>query len=139
MAAASTPINTPERPRGIAQHDVAASTIIYAGTLVALDASGNAKPAANTSGLKVIGRAEETVDNSAGAAGDLKILVKRGVFIVNNAGTNAVTKAHSGTVVFAASDNEVAHTTTNSVKAGVLLGFDEATGNPILDTTTGTV
>ena len=138
MAAATTPINTPERTGLSAQHDVAASTVIYAGTLVALDASGNAKPASDTANLKVIGVAQETVDNSAGSAGDLKVTVKPGIHIVNNAGTNPVTKAHSGKVVFASSDNEVAHTTTNSIKAGVLRGFDPTTGNPILDTTTGT-
>jgi uncharacterized lipoprotein NlpE involved in copper resistance len=138
MAAATTPISTPERPGLSAQQDVAASTVIYAGTLVALDASGNAKPASNTANLRVIGIAQETVDNSAGAAGDLKILVKPGVFVVNNAGVNPVTKAHVGSVVYVSSDNEVALSGTNNVKAGVLRGFDATTGNPILDTTTGT-
>jgi hypothetical protein len=80
MAAATAPINTDERPGNFLCPPVAAATTIYAGTAVALNSAGSAVPASVTAGLTVIGRAEETVDNSAGSAGDLKINVKRGIF-----------------------------------------------------------
>ena len=67
MSAATAAIDTPQRAGELFELDVAAATTIYAGTLVAIDASGNAKPAADAAGLRVIGRAEEDVDNAAKA------------------------------------------------------------------------
>ena len=67
---------------------VKASTTIYQGALVALDANGYAIPGKKAAGLTAAGRAEETVVNS-GADGDQTIRVTRGVFVFENTSTTA--------------------------------------------------
>ena len=59
----------------IVSFNVAAATTLTVGKLVALDASGNAVAATNSVGTIARGLfvAVETVDNSAGSAGDLQI------------------------------------------------------------------
>ena len=64
---------------------------IYAGTLVALNSSGLAVPAADAAGLRVLGRAE----NSA-VTGE-QVEVAEGCFLLDNAGSgNALTLADLG-------------------------------------------
>jgi len=59
----------------IVSFNVAAATTLTVGKLVALDASGNAVAATNSVGTIARGLfvAVETVDNSAGSAGDLQV------------------------------------------------------------------
>jgi len=59
----------------IVSFNVAASTSLTVGKLVALDASGNAVAATNSVGTIARGLflAVETVDNSSGSAGDLQV------------------------------------------------------------------
>ena len=59
----------------IVSFNVAAATSLTVGKLVALDASGNAVAATNSVGTIARGLflAVETVDNSAGSAGDLQV------------------------------------------------------------------
>ena len=59
----------------IVSFNVAAATTLTVGKLVALDASGNAVAATNSVGTIARGLfvAIETVDNSAGSAGDLQV------------------------------------------------------------------
>jgi len=130
--ALTTARDTHERAGDVIQLDVAASTKIYLGSLVAVDSSGNAKPGADTAGLTGIGRAEQTVDNSSGSAGALKINVKRGVFRFGNSGTNALTKAHIGTIAYLEDDQTVASSTNQSIKAGLVVGVE--TGGVWIDT-----
>lgn len=126
MAAATTAINTPTRAGDFTAIPVAAATSIYQGTLVARDAAGNLVSAADAVGLKVIGRAEETVDNSAGVAGDLTCRVQRGTFRFQNDVTNAVDKSHIGTVCYVL-DNQTVDTDggTNNIKAGLVVDVDD--------------
>jgi len=63
--------NTPQRIDAKDRaFDVAASTKCIAGGIAVLDASGNAAPGSTATGLVVVGRFEETVDNGSGSAGD---------------------------------------------------------------------
>lgn len=107
---------------------VAASTIIYAGTFVASDASGNAVPASSNSALKLWGRCEVQVDNSAGTAGAKRVQVRQGVFAFNNsgAGVDQITAANIGLPCYAVDDNVVALTDGNGARpfAGVIFPFD---------------
>lgn len=118
MAAATSAVNTPMKHGEIVEYPVAASTALYAGTLICLDSSGNAVNAADTAGLRVIGRAESDVDNSAGAAGDLKVQIRRAVFRFANSGTNAVDADDKGKICFVEDNQTVAETSTNKVIAG---------------------
>lgn len=122
MSAATKEINTPERLGQVIAYPVAAATTIYAGTLVALDSSGDAVPAADTAGLRVIGLAQETVDNSAGIAGVLKVATKLGVFLLNNSATDALDANDKGKLCFVEDDNTVCEAGgTHKVKAGRVL------------------
>src|SRR5579859_7671971 len=91
MAALTNSRNTPEfADDGRMQvYPVEANTTIYLGSIVALNANGNAVPAASVPGLKIIGRAESVLNgapgqdavNNPGAAGAISLTVRRGVFM----------------------------------------------------------
>ena len=100
--------------------DAAAAAIIYNGSLVAVNAAGYAVPASDTAGLKVIGRAEERVDNTSGANGDLSVVVSTGVFKLDNSGSNSIVQADVGADVFVLDDQTVVKTAgaSESIVAG---------------------
>lgn len=126
MSATTTAIDIRQMTGGIpGPLPLAASTKIPAGALVALNASGYAVNASDTANLKVVGVAQETVDNSAGSAGDKTIPVRDGPHsgYVND-GSNACTIAHVGRTVYI-KDNQTIQSATgsNSIKAGILIGI----------------
>ena len=113
------------------KHPLAADAVIEIGGLVALNAAGNAVPAAAAVTGHVIGRASESVDNTDGDAGDKEVIVKRGIFGCANSATDTLAITHVGKMVYAETPDIVEHTGT--CQAGILLGFDEA-GRPLVDT-----
>lgn len=132
--ALTTATDTQEYPIGLHNVPLAASAKIFAGALVALNNSGYAIPAADAANARVIGRAEETVDNTGGSAGDLSCKVKRGIFAYKNDATNPCTIAHVGKKIYVKDDETVQSATgTNSVVAGYMVGFDGS--EVIVDTT----
>lgn len=122
--AATAARNTDARPGDLLSLPVAAATTIWAGTLVARDAAGRAVPASDTAGLRAVGRAEETVDNSAGAAGDLNISIRIGCFKFANSATEAVDADDVGKMAVVEDDQTVAETSANKVSAGRITGVD---------------
>jgi hypothetical protein len=123
--AAAAPVNTPTRANGdLVYSPVAANTRIWLGSLVARDANGRAVPASNTAGLRVIGRAEETIDNTAGAAGDQSINLRLGVFKFGNSATSAIVQADVGKMAVVEDDNTVAIAASNRVCAGRILAVE---------------
>lgn len=116
--------NTAYRDGELIALPVAASTIVEAGNLVALNASGYLVPAADTAGLTVVGVAGETKDNSAGANGAVYCLIRRKkVFLFENHATNAVTQALVGKSVYVADSVTVCTDgATNDIVAGKCLG-----------------
>lgn len=130
--AATQSIDTPELSRNIVSLPIAASTTIYAGTLVAVDSNGRAVPASNTSGLKVLGRAEE--EKTCGAtAGAESVLVKRGIFRFANSASAAVDADDVGKICYVEDDATVTETASNSIPAGVVIQVE--TGFVWVDTT----
>jgi hypothetical protein len=110
--------------------DVAAATKILGGTIVCVDASGNATPAVTdgsaVSTLKVVGIARDTADNTSGSAGDLKIAVYTGISLWENGDT--ITKTSIGAVAFAG-DNQTVYKASSSGKrpvCGIIRGLDSA-------------
>lgn len=121
MALLTTQRNTPERNRDMVVVPVEANTYIYLGAMVALDANGYAVPAqalgaGSLAALRVLGRADAVVGAtpgsdannltsgpSGGAAGAVRLRVKRGVFMLDNDGT--IAQAQVGSVAFAADDH----------------------------------
>ncbi|MAU46234.1 MAG: hypothetical protein GOVbin2371_36 [Prokaryotic dsDNA virus sp.] len=99
--------NTPRTKVGLGLrfHDpVAAATQIFAGAMVALDASGNALPAAPT-GTVMRGVALDEADNTDGAAGDVLVPIERGPFLVANDGS--LDRTDIGSDVYVVDDNTV--------------------------------
>jgi hypothetical protein len=104
---------------------LAASTVAEAGKMGAVNAAGYVVPASNTAGLKVMGRIEEHVDNSNGAAGDLTVeILRRSSFLFKNSTTSPVTQADVGGNVMVEDAETVAHAASNSIVAGKFLGFE---------------
>lgn len=108
--------------------DVAAATTIYLGSLVMRDAAGNVVQGKTATGLVGLGRASETVDNSAGAAGDKTVAYEKGTFrFANSASTDLITKAEIGDLCYAVDDQTVAKTDGTGTRspAGTIDGVDD--------------
>ena len=69
--------NTSMKATDILVIGLAASSRIFAGSLVMLNAAGYAVPGSTATGLTYGGRAEEFVDNTSGAAGAARVSVRR--------------------------------------------------------------
>ncbi len=106
---------------------VAASSKVYAGSLVCVNSSGYAVPAADSAGFKFIGVAMQQVDNSSGANGARSVRVRRtGTFEFDAA---SITQAMVGDPVYAVDDHSFddAAGPTNDIKVGVLVKYESAT------------
>ncbi|HEX5500898.1 MAG TPA: hypothetical protein VFX03_16795 [Thermomicrobiales bacterium] len=138
MPALSADRNTPRAEGGIKSLAVGAAKLIYAGALVMRNATGFAVPGAVATTLIGVGRADERVDNSAGADGDLSVRVRTGVFrFANSAAADAITAADIGKPCYAVDDQTVAKTDGTATRSiagfifdvddsGVWVEFDEA-------------
>lgn len=125
-AALSAPRDTPTilKP-GLKAYKVAATTTIYKGGMVCLNATGFALPAAdNATYSKVIGVADETVVNS-GSDGAKLIRVRSGEIYDFDA--SSINQAMVGTTMYVVDDHTVDETTSHDVIAGVLVECVSAT------------
>lgn len=94
---------------------LAADTVIYRGSMVALDASGNAVPA-TSNGVVMRGCAVDAgSDNTDGIAGDASVTTRKGVFLFNQTGLD---RTDIETEVSVSDDNTVGGAGT--LKAGIL-------------------
>lgn len=107
---------------------VAANVKCWQGGLAVIDA-GNVKPGVTGLNLIAVGRFEETVDNTAGAAGAVMAPVRRGCFLFSNSGADPVVQADVGKDCFIVDDETVAKTSGGNTRsrAGVVRGV-ETTG-----------
>ena len=105
---------------------VAAGVTIYQGAMVCPNQQGYAVPAADSAACAsqdVLGVACETVDNSAGGDGDVRVKVQAGIFAMNNFGD--VTQARTGQWAYVSDDQTVAATSSNWVYAGMVLDWQD--------------
>ena len=125
MAALTKDRNTPAREGSLISVPVKAGAKIHGGSLVVAD-GGYAKAAVKAQSLIALGRAEEAVDNTSGADGDVKVRVRRGLFswATVAAGAGAVTVAEIGKTVYIADDQTVDKREAASSAAGKCLGVD---------------
>lgn len=127
MTALTKDRNTKRREPTLNNDPVAASTKIYAGSLVCINASGYAVPGSTSATLKARGVAQEQVDNSAGSAGALRVESRRGVFpFANSTSTDEITRADIGASAYIVDDQTVAKTSNSSARsvAGVIRDVD---------------
>lgn len=125
----TAPKDTKARNAEVFSAPVAASKTIYAGALVALDASGNLTPGAVATTLKKAGRAKETVDNTDGSAGDVVAEYELGCFhYKNSASTDEITRADIGNDCYIVDDETVAKTSGTNTRsiAGQIVDIDAA-------------
>lgn len=128
MTALSADRNTREAAGQVYSGPAAAAVKCYAGAMLVRDSSGNIKPAVTATGLVVAGRCEKYVDNTDGAAADVDVTYKAGIFRwANSAAADEITKASIGDNCFIVDDQTVAKTDgtgTRSV-AGKIVDVDD--------------
>ena len=108
MAALSADRRTPRRthPEGVvARYKLKASTTIYAGASVMLDANGLAVPATKAADHVPVGRAEHPA--KSGASGDIYVECRQGLFRWDNLAANKVALADVGEKVFVEDDQTI--------------------------------
>jgi hypothetical protein len=105
------------------QRPMAAAVKLFKGGLVAATA-GFYGPAAAGTGKRIVGRAAQTVDNSAGAAGalncDIHFFYERDLFLLANSGTNPVTAAMRELICYAEDDQTVGSLATGFSQCGII-------------------
>lgn len=125
MVAATTPRNTPLVTTSTVARDVAGGAKILAGTLVCLNALGLAVMASTALNLIADGRAEDTVDNSAGVAGAEKITVRKGTILLANSGsTDLIGRPEIGKTVYIVDNQTVAKTDGGGTRSPAGKVFD---------------
>lgn len=128
MAALTGDRNTPRTSGDIDHVPVKGGRKIFAGALVCRDAAGFAVPGATATGLRAAGRAEERIDNTAGADGAVRVAVRRGVFrYANSAGADEIGAAAIGEACYVVDDQTVAKTDGGGTRsrAGIVADVDE--------------
>ena len=120
-ADATGPINTLVRD-GMYLSPLASSNILYAGTIAALNTNGYAVSASDTSGQKVIGIFDQSVDNTGSSYKSNKtVRVRRGVFSLATGSTNTV--ADIGNMAYVLDNQTVGNASeaTNDIMAGIIV------------------
>jgi len=108
---------------------LAAGVRLFAGGIVAINAAGYAVPGATATNIIAAGRAEQTIDNALGAAGDQKVEIRRGAFLyANSGGADAITIADRYKDCFLVDDQTVARTNGGAtrVRAGRVVRVEPA-------------
>ncbi|MGH8435515.1 MAG: hypothetical protein ACRERX_13825 [Pseudomonas sp.] len=119
--------NTKRRDGKQFNDPMAATTRIFAGGLVCLNAAGYAVPGSVSTTLKARGIAQEQVDNLSGAAGAARIESRRGMYpLANSAAADEITRADIGANAYIVDDQTVAKTNGTNTRsvAGVIRDVD---------------
>lgn len=123
MTALAANRNTPELAgiNPVALFTILNAAVCYAGGIAAIDYTGEVQPAADTAGLKVVGRFAKYVSNTPDGQ---SVAVERGIFRFENDTTSPVTRAAIGMPCYVVDDQTVAGKTTNYVPAGIVVDVD---------------
>lgn len=125
MTALTQDRNTLSQRPGSISVLMAANVTIYAGALVAINASGFGVPGTIGKDLNFAGRAEETVSNVGGANGAKRVDVRRHLAFkwVND---GSITQAHFMKSAYIVDDQTVAATDGTATRsiAGRIVGID---------------
>lgn len=124
--AATEPRDTPRREGRILNVPVKANVRIYQGTLVVRN-GGYAAPGSTAPNLVPLGLATETVDNTGGADGALRVNVEPGIYrFDNSAAADQISEAEIGSDCYIVDDSTVAKTNGGNTRsvAGKVAGVD---------------
>lgn len=128
-----TALTAPRAPKERSLRDIGypmdAGIKIFGGALVALSAAGDARPAGNGTTSRCVGLSTDTVDNTAGVAGDKTVVVRRSCFPFS---TSDITRADIGQTAYALDDQTVTKTAPagTPAKAGEIVDV-ELTGTQV--------
>lgn len=113
------------RPMDTLSVPVKAGAKLLPGTIVVTNA-GYAAPGTTATGLVAVGLAQETVDNTTGADGAVRVLVRAGTFKFLNLGADPVLPAGVFSDCFIADNQTVAATNGGSTRsrAGKVIQLD---------------
>jgi hypothetical protein len=112
-------------PSGPLPYKMKGGVKILKGTIVVLDA-GFAKHGVAAASLIVVGKAAETVDNTAGADGALEIQVEEGIFKFGNHGVNTVVAANVGSDCYIEDNQTVGNLITGKSRAGKIMRLESS-------------
>lgn len=119
--------DTQARTGDVSEWPVKAGAKIHVGAQVAIDATGHAVPMSTSTTLVGGGRAEATADNTAGADGDIRVRVGRGIYkYKNSAAADLITRSDIGEDCYGVDDETVAKTdgTNTRSRAGKIHDVD---------------
>lgn len=109
---------TPKRSGRDFSFPVAGATLIWAGSIVAINANGYATKGATSTTLKAVGVAINRADNSAGADGAESVSVERSVWrMANSASGDLITLADIGSLCYIVDDQTVAKTSGGGTRS----------------------
>lgn len=127
MAALTADRPTPKRTGQNLSLLVAAATKIFAGSIVCVNTSNLATKGITSTTLKAAGVAKEQADNSAGAAGDIRVEVARGVHqFANSSAGDLIALQDIGSTCYIVDDQTVAKTNGTGTRsaAGIVRDVD---------------
>lgn len=125
MTALTQDRNTLRRDGNQIEPPVAAATRIYGGSIVCINTSGYAVPGSTLTTLKVAGVAEDRADNSGGAAGDIRVRLRKGPHcFANSVSADLITLADIGSVCYIVDDQTVAKTSGGDTRSVAGKVFD---------------
>lgn len=125
MTALTKDRNTLRRDGHQVEPPVAAATHIFGGAIVCIGAAGYAVPGSTSTTLKAIGVAERSADNSAGAAGDIRVRCRKGPHLfANSAAADAIALTDIGSDCYIVDDQTVAKTSGSNTRSVAGKVFD---------------
>lgn len=125
MTALTQDRNTLRRNGDQMEPPVAAATRIFAGAMVAINASGYAVPGATATTLKAAGVAEHRADNTGGADGDIRVRLRKSVHCFgNSAAADAIALTDIGSPCYIVDDQTVAKTDGGGTRSAAGTVFD---------------
>lgn len=129
--ALSAPRDVPRRGteplQRLFDHPVKTGVKVWAGGIAVVDATGYAIPGKTATGLVALGYFESSVDNTAGASGDVLARVVPGTRkLKNSSSADEIKQSEFGRTCFIVDDETVAKTDGSSTRsaAGKVVGID---------------
>lgn len=130
MTAATKDRDTQEVVGRTRAFPMAAGAKVYAGTIAALDASGNLNKGITAATLKAVGVFDQPYDNTGGAAGAITGEAKRGIYgpFANSSAGDLIADTDIGSTCYIVDDSTVAKTNGSATRsaAGVVHKVDAA-------------
>ena len=127
MTALTSERNTPMRAGDTRVEPVAATVKVFKGSLVMRNAAGFLTKGATALNGIGLGRAEQTVDNTTGAAGAATMEDRRGIFpFANSGGGDLIAQGDVGKLCWIVDDQTVAKTDGGGTRsrAGIIDGIE---------------